>query len=74
MALDMLPQKGMSTATRAAVLKARDALVLAIRAHEPRKRQLELADLYIARIKEHARTTGRRLPVPNRYHLLRQLG
>jgi len=52
---------------------ARDALVLAIRAHEPRKRQLELADLYIARIEDHARATGRKLPVPNRYAILRQL-
>jgi hypothetical protein len=60
--------------TRARVRAARDALIQAIRAHAPRDEQLQLADKYISAIKGHARATGRRLPIPNRFHLLRVLG
>ena len=60
--------------TQATVFKARDAMTDAIAARAPYDRQLELADAYIAAIKAHGKATGRRLPVPNRYAVLRQLG
>jgi hypothetical protein len=63
-----------SEPTWALVRTARDALIQAIRAHAPRDEQMRLADEYISAIKSHARATGRRLPIPNRFHLLRALG
>jgi hypothetical protein len=63
-----------SEPTRAVVRAARDALIQSIWAHASRDEQLRLADEYIAAIKGHARATGRRLPIPNRFHLLRVLG
>ena len=54
--------------------RARDAVVASIRAHEARDRQLALADEYIAAIKAHGKVIRRRLPIPNRLAILRQLG
>ena len=36
--------------------------------------KLAAADAYIAAIETHAKATGRKLPVPNRYAIFRQLG
>ncbi len=59
--------------TKRAVLAARDRLILAVRTHEPRERQLALADEYIAAITAHAKAIGRKMPIPNRMAVLRQL-
>lgn len=60
--------------TQAAVAAAYHALVVAIRSRVPHSEQLAQADVYIAAIKAHAKATDRKLPVPNRFAILRQLG
>lgn len=59
--------------TRADVARARDNLIMAIRNRANREHQLTCADLYISAIKAHAKATGRKLPVPNRFSVIRQL-
>jgi hypothetical protein len=55
------------------VLEYRYALVASIHARDPLVEQLAKADAYIAAIKAHGKLLGQRLPVPNRYAILRQL-
>jgi hypothetical protein len=54
-------------------LDARAALVDLIRAHAPRPQIEAAADTYIAAIRERAKATGRRLPVPSRPAIIRLL-
>jgi hypothetical protein len=54
-------------------LECRQALIVSIRARESRAEQLTKADAYILAVKAHAKELGRRLPVPNRYAIIRQL-
>jgi hypothetical protein len=54
-------------------LEARDALVTLIRAREPREQIERAADTYIRAIRERARATKRRLPVPTRAAIIRLL-
>jgi hypothetical protein len=58
----------------ARVQALRADLIVSIRAHDPRDTQLAKADAYIAAIKDYATASKRRLSVPNRYAVLRQLG
>lgn len=65
----------MSTSSAAArIQNLRAEVVASIRSREPRDVQLAKADAYIAAIREYARASGRRLPIPNRVAVLRQLG
>jgi len=59
--------------TGASPLEARERLVLLLRAHAPRAEQEAAADQYIVAIRERARATGRRLPVPSRAGIIRLL-
>ena len=60
--------------SRAAVMEKRAILVTLIRRRAPYRQQLAAADAYIEAIRVYAKATGRKLPVPNRHAILRQLG
>jgi hypothetical protein len=87
MAVVVLPQRGMNNkpetkvetagalvASRARVNRARDWVVAAIRRREPYEAQVAKAEAYRSAIKAHAKSTGRRLPVPTVAAILRVLG
>jgi hypothetical protein len=59
--------------SRRTVADKRAGLMMRIRERAPREAQLEAADAYIAAIKEHGKVLGRKLPIPNRLAILRQL-
>jgi hypothetical protein len=60
--------------SRASVLSARDAVVAAIRTRAAYGIQVAKAETYRSAIREHAKATGRPLPVPSVAAVLRVLG
>ena len=68
-----MEQTATATESRERVSRARDWVVAAIRRREPYEVQVAKAEAYRAAIRTHAKTTGRRLPVPTVAAILRVL-